>query len=269
MRPLTILFILLFVVFETGLAQQFEYKPAENIGGRKQFNDFVMEEMVYPEIALKNGIQGKVEIKMTVTAHGEVMQTKITNSVDPEIDAEALRILRYFLWKPPIQRGKPVDGETTVEIAFKIRKYRRAVARRGYDKIIYPHQPVDTNMKVFKMSQTEKPPKPVYDDPKMRFNDFIQSNLVYPPLAIRQDISGTVRIFFVVEPSGRSSNIEVIESVGGGCNEEAVRLLKLMKWMPGIVNGKAVRTEMTMSITFNLSDYENLRYVPGSHQGQF
>jgi TonB family protein len=269
MRTLTILLILLFGLFEIGIAQQFEYKPAENIGGRKQFNDFVMEEMVYPEIALKNGIQGKVKITMMVTAQGEVQKTKITNSVSSEIDDEALRILRYFLWKPPVQRGKPVDGETTVEIDFRIKKYRRAVAKRGYERTTYPHEPVDASMKVYQMSQTDRPPRPVYDDPKLRFNDFIQNNLVYPPLAVRQGISGTVKLFFVVEPSGRSSNIEIMESVGGGCNEEATRLLKLMNWMPGILNGEAVRTEMTMSITFNLSNYENLRYVPGSHQGQF
>lgn len=268
LSPHLLLFLLL--IFQSDAWSQFyEFNPAQNYGGKQQFSDFIASEMVYPEKALKDRTQGTVEIKCMVTAQGEVRNKVVSRSVSPEIDAEALRLFGYFLWDPSTYRGVPKDDEVAVEIDFKIRKYRRAVKRRGYETIGYPHQPVDSSMKVYHLSQLDTPPRPVYEDSKMKFANFVMDNLVYPEAALRQDISGTVELFFVVEPWGRISNVKVTQHVGGGCSEEAVRLLKLLKWSPGILQEMAVRTEMTLSITFNLADYENLRYVPASNTNQF
>ena len=103
----------------------------------------------------------------------------------------------------------------------------------------------------------------------MRFADFIQQNMVYPSVALKQSISGMVEMFFVVEPTGRVSNIKLLKSVSGGCNEEAVRLLKMLSWAPGIHGEKAVRTEMIMQIRFNLADFQEMRYIPPSNNNQF
>jgi TonB family protein len=250
-------------------AQQHELQPIQNYGGRQQLNQFIAEEMVYPTQALRERIQGTVEIKFSVTENGNVKNAFVHRKVHPDIDAEALRIFRHLLWEPMKFRGQPRHGEASMEVDFKVRRYNRDVRRRGYDTIAYPHHPLDNSMKIYKPEKLSAAPVPVYDDPKMRFNDFVMQNLVYPSAALRQEISGTVELFFVVERSGRSSNIKVLRSVGGGCNEEAIRLLQMMRWHPGILDGKAVRTEMTLSITFNLADYENLRYVPASNPNQF
>jgi TonB family protein len=264
-----LLLIMLMFLCADAWSQYYEFKAAENYGGKQQFNDFITNEMIYPEKALKERTQGTVDIKCMVTAQGEVQHIVVSRSVSPEIDAEALRLFDYFLWDPSTYRGEPREDEVVVEIDFKTRKYRRAVKRRGYETIEYPHQPVDSSMKIYHLSQLDTPPRPVYEDPKMKFANFVMDNLVYPEAALRQDISGTVELFFVVEPWGRISNVKVTQHVGGGCSEEAVRLLKLLQWSPGILQEMAVRTEMTLSITFNLADYENLRYVPASNTNQF
>jgi TonB family protein len=250
-------------------AQYFELKAAQNYGGKQQLNDFIAEEMVYPEKALKEKIEGTVLIKCLVTKDGKTENVNISQPVNPGLDAEALRIFSFLLWEPSVMRGVEIDEEVIVAIEFRVKKYQRVVNKRGYGKIEYPHEPVDESMIIYKTSQLTTSPKPTYEKPGMRFTDFVGKNLVYPPAAYRQGISGTVELFFVVEPSGRLSNIRIIKGVGGGCNEEAIRLLKMLKWSPGILNGKAVRTEMTLTLTFNLSNYENLQYVPASNTNQF
>lgn len=268
MLPQLLLIMLMFLCADAW-SQYYEFKAAENYGGKQQFNDFIANEMIYPVKALNDRKQGTVEIKFIVTAQGDVQNKVVSRSVSPEIDAEALRLIDYFLWNPSTYRGQPRDGEVVAEIDFNIRKYRRAVKRRGYETIKYPHQPVDSSMNIYRVSQLDEQPRPVYEDPKMKFANFVMDNLVYPEAALRQEISGTVELFFVVEPWGRISNIKVVQHVGGGCNEEAIRLLRLLKWTPGILREMAVRAEMTISITFNLADYENLRYVPASNTNQF
>lgn len=267
--PFLITALLLLLIWAPCHAQQHELQPIQNYGGRQQLNHFIAEEMVYPQQALHERIQGTVEIKFTVTENGEVKNAFVHHKIHPEIDAEALRVFRHLLWEPMKFRGQPRKGEASFEIDFRVGRYNREVRRRGYDTIAYPHHPLDYSMKIYKLEKLSVAPVPVYNNPKMRFADFVFQNLVYPSAALRQEISGTVELFFVVERSGRSSNIKVLRSVGGGCNEEATRLLQMMRWYPGILDGKAVRTEMTLSITFNLADYENLRYVPASNPNQF
>jgi protein TonB len=59
---------------------------------------------------------------------------------------------------------------------------------------------------------------------------------------------------FVVEPSGLMTNIGVKNYVGGGCEEEAIRVLQLIKWYPAKKNDQLVRVEMTYPFYFILND---------------
>ena len=72
-------------------------------------------------------------------------------------------------------------------------------------------------------------------------------------MAIETGIHGTVYVNFVVEPDGSISNISVGRGIGGGCDEEAVRVVKMMpKWKPGRQRGKAVRVSFNLPIHFKL-----------------
>ncbi|MGI6717641.1 MAG: energy transducer TonB [Bacteroidales bacterium] len=58
---------------------------------------------------------------------------------------------------------------------------------------------------------------------------------------------------FVVEPDGSVSNVEVLRGIGGGCDEEAMRVVKNMpKWKPGSQRGRNVRVSYRMPIKFTL-----------------
>lgn len=82
---------------------------------------------------------------------------------------------------------------------------------------------------------------------------FLQENLKYPQIAKESGISGKVFVQFVVERNGSITDIKVIKGIGGGCDEEAIRVVKAMpKWTPGKQRGKAVRTQFIMPLNFVL-----------------
>jgi protein TonB len=83
---------------------------------------------------------------------------------------------------------------------------------------------------------------------------FLQDNLRYPAIARESGIQGTIYITFVVERDGSLTDIKILRGIGGGCDEEAMRVVKLMpKWAPGKQRGKAVRTQFNMPIKFTLA----------------
>jgi TonB family protein len=85
------------------------------------------------------------------------------------------------------------------------------------------------------------------------FFDFVNHNLKYPSLARRNGIQGRVIVNFVVEGDGTLSSIKVAKGIGDGCDEEAIRIIKLSPpWKPGSQNGKPVRVLYTVPIGFSL-----------------
>lgn len=94
---------------------------------------------------------------------------------------------------------------------------------------------------------------PEYPGGLEAMNQFISHNLKYPEKAAEMGISGKVLVQFEVDEKGTISKIKVLRGIGGGCDEEAVRIIKLMgKWKPGKQNGKAVKTIFTIPIIFTL-----------------
>lgn len=82
---------------------------------------------------------------------------------------------------------------------------------------------------------------------------FLRDNIKYPQLARENNITGKVFVQFVVEKDGSISNAKVMRDIGGGCGQEALRVVKAMpKWKPGKQRGKAVRAQFNLPVSFNL-----------------
>ena len=82
----------------------------------------------------------------------------------------------------------------------------------------------------------------------------IQSKIIYPASAKNADVEGRVFVQFVVDESGGVINPVVVRGIGAGCDEEAVRVVKLARFKPGKQNGVAVKVKMSLPITFKISD---------------
>jgi len=82
---------------------------------------------------------------------------------------------------------------------------------------------------------------------------FLQSNIKYPEEAKELGIQGKVFVTFVVEVDGSITDVRVLRGIGGGCDEEAIRVVKSMpKWVPGKQRGVPVRVQFNLPIKFTL-----------------
>ena len=85
------------------------------------------------------------------------------------------------------------------------------------------------------------------------FYDYVGQNLKYPTRASRMGIEGRVFVEFIVEKDGSLTDIKVARGIGGGCDEEAVRVIESSpKWNPGKQRGRPVRVRMVIPIYFQL-----------------
>ena len=83
--------------------------------------------------------------------------------------------------------------------------------------------------------------------------EYLGKNIKYPQMARESGIQGRVFVQFVVEPDGSVSNVAVMRSLGGGCDEEAIRVVKSMpKWKAGKQRGKPVRVSYILPVNFKL-----------------
>jgi TonB family protein len=82
---------------------------------------------------------------------------------------------------------------------------------------------------------------------------FISTNIKYPINARNENIEGRVIVSFVVTFEGKVTDLKVLRDIGGGCGDEALRVLKLSPdWKPGKQNGRPVNTKMVVPINFHL-----------------
>lgn len=80
----------------------------------------------------------------------------------------------------------------------------------------------------------------------------LQKKIVYPEKAKKADIEGLVIVQFVVNEKGEVENPKVIRGIGGGCDEEALRVIKLAKFNPGKQRGTPVRVQFSIPVYFKL-----------------
>ena len=86
------------------------------------------------------------------------------------------------------------------------------------------------------------PDMPTFPGGQDSLDVYLNRNLKYPKLAKDFDIKGMVTARFVVNQNGEISNVKVIRGIGAGCDEETVRVIRMMpKWNPGRKNGNTVR----------------------------
>lgn len=259
MRRLLCCFALL-LNFGCILAQDFI--EAQPVGGKYQLDYFIEQELIYPEVLYAEGIEGKVQFLFDIDEKGHT--SNIRNIISPAEPAftEVMRIFKLIEWIPATLRGYPAKDTRQFEIDFNIKKYNRLCKLRGYKTIINPYEPVDSSVTIHWYRSLDAAPHPIFANKGENLATFIAANLKYPELAIRQNVTGVVKLNFVVETNGKISNMIITNSVGAGCNEEAIRILRSLKWMPGILNEKAVRTRASLSISFSLDPANNGLFNP-------
>ena len=90
-------------------------------GGQIAMMKYIMENMKYPEQAMKEGIQGRVTVRFIVEKDGSISDVKPVLSVHPLLNKEAVRVVESMpKWTPGKQNGKPVRVRFNLPVMFKL-----------------------------------------------------------------------------------------------------------------------------------------------------
>ena len=99
-----------------------EQKPSFRGGDANSFSKWVASKLVYPEIAKETGIQGRVMVAFSINTDGSVSNVRVTRSLDPALDKEAVRVISSSpKWTPGKQRDRAVKVSYSIPVIFQLR----------------------------------------------------------------------------------------------------------------------------------------------------
>jgi len=223
---------------------------------QKKMFEYVAQQLKYPEDMKASKIEGKVYVKFVITEKGDVADVQVQKSLTPSADKAALDIVNGMnknvgKWTPGTKNGKPVTMDMVLPISF--------VLGTQPDQSSKPN--IKQEEKLIEMpSQTDEPftyveHMPTFPEGQQAMYKFIYERIKYPATARENGISGVVVIQFVVSKEGDIQNAKVLRGIGGGCNEEALRVINEMpRWNPGQHDGRNVSVTFTLPIKFVLQD---------------
>lgn len=95
--------------------------PASFPGGEKALASYIDKNLKYPQPSISNGIEGVVNVKFLVRTDGALDKLAIVRLVDPDLEAEAIRLVKGMpAWNPASVAGTPVESESNVQITFTL-----------------------------------------------------------------------------------------------------------------------------------------------------
>ena len=223
-------------------------------GGDSAMVAYLTHNLHYPQTEKEKGIQGKVFVGFVVEKDGIISNVEVKKGIGEECDAEAVRVIREMpTWSPGKQNSECVRVSLVLPINYKIAELPQA----PYQMVLTDEVKRNSTMPGMTDNNTKTvviDKMPAFPGGEEGVMDFIGTNIRYPKYAQDHGISGRVLVRFVVETDGSITNVEVLQGIGGGCDEEAVRVVKMMpKWFPAEKDVEKVRVMFTLPINFLLT----------------
>ncbi|MBQ8047934.1 MAG: energy transducer TonB [Prevotella sp.] len=217
-------------------------------GGNTALMEFLYANTTYPEECLKEGIEGRVIGSFVVEKDGSTTGHHIVRSVHPQLDAEALRVLRMMpKWVPGCINGQPTCIKYNVPITFKLPEVRDEVfSTTGEIVSTDIEQPIVTQ-EVYDVVEE----MPQFPGGSKALMEYLNQNLRYPET--EECAQGRIIVGFIVNEDGTLSNFELKRSLTPALDKEALRVVKSMpNWIPGRQNDKVVKVRYYVPILFRL-----------------
>ncbi|GCD78092.1 cell envelope biogenesis protein TonB [Thermaurantimonas aggregans] len=200
----------------------------------------------------------KVE-QLTVVSYSQLLQPppiEMVNQPQQTIEKPAEVSTIKFV-KPEIKKDEEVREETYVPTQEEFQKANPGTETvKGIDSVVIDQQNVkvkeDESENVLFAVVEIKPEFPGGREALMRY---LAENIKYPQIARELNIQGVVIVQFTVDKSGQIRDVEIARGIGGGCDEEALRVVKNMPaWSPGRQNNRPVNVRYALPIRFALKD---------------
>ncbi|MBD2714502.1 energy transducer TonB [Microvirga sp. STR05] len=225
-------------------------QPAVPVGGVEAYAQYLADHQQYPTAALQRGAAGTVTVTFVVEKSGVISGAVVAAPLDPDLDAEALRLIKAGpKWTPAQHKGAKVRQRVTVPISFQIPvgADEPTLATTSPAAPGKPAAPAGTTV-----VKADQPARPVGGEEA--FFDWIQKNQKYPALARQRKLEGRVMVEFIVQKDGSLTDINVLKPLlGSGLEQEALRLIKAApKWTPATYQGQPVKQKMVLPVLFQL-----------------
>ena len=205
-------------------------------GGENARLKFLANNIKYPETARIAGVEGRVYVTFVVEVDGSVNDVRILRGIGSGCDEETVRVISAMpKWNPGKQRGQAVRVQFNLPVRFYL----------GGEQSSKNKETTSLTYKVVEQM-------PEFSTDNKSLEQFLKDNIKYPEEARNAGIQGTVYINFLVKEDGSIDNLNILRGIGSGCDEEALRVVKMMSFKPGKQGGEIVPVEYNLPIKFIL-----------------
>ena len=194
------------------------YKPGDGVSQPVLVKQVAVP---YTPEAMREGIQGAVQIHCVVRTTGMPDHVKVSRSLDPRLDAAAVKAVEPWRFKPGLKDGKPVAVQIEIVVGF-------GLAPPPKTRVYTPGKGVSTPI----ASTRVQPP--------------------YPKEAMGAGVQGKVRLECVVNIDGTPNDIVVTRPLYPPLDEAAIQALKQWRFKPGQKDKRAVPVRIEVEITFKM-----------------
>lgn len=226
-----------------------ENMPEFPDGGMPGLMKYLSANIRYPEAAHKAGTQGRVTVQFVVGKDGSIGNVSILRSVDPALDAEAIRVISGMpKWKPGTQKGEPVNVKYTVPVMFRLTP--EPVDKIGETVVTAVCKtPASVTGEVY--DAVDKMPE--FPGGMTGLMQHLSKNIRYPAEAHTKGIQGRVIVSVIINTEGKVTNAQIVQGVAPSLDAEALRVTGTMPdWTPGTKDGKPVNVKYTFPVVFRL-----------------
>jgi len=212
---------------------------------KKGVTNFV-ETIEYPKTAIEQKIEGTVKIFFVVEPDGSTSNIRILKSLNYDCDEAVIKAVHKTRFNPGMIAGQAVRVHCILPVHF------------GLD-------PSDTDNVSSKQGIVSESllKMPAFDNNrdwldrmvtyKKGEHRFVQT-IDYPQSAIENKVEGIVKVFFVVEPDGTTSNIRILKSLDYDCDQAVIKAVHKARFNPGMINGQPVRVHCILPVHFGLTN---------------
>ena len=214
-------------------------------GGMGECMKWLGQNIKYPADAKEKGVQGRVIVQFVVEKDGTIVNAKVVRGVDPDLDAEALRVVNQSpKWKPGKQKGEAVRVKYTLPIMFRL----------GNDSSDSKAAEAPREAKVDENGVHQVCEEmPEFPGGMAECMKYLSKNINYPEDCKKEGVQGRVIVQFVVDKDGSIKDPTIARGVHPSLDKEALRVLSSMpNWKPGKQKGEAVKVRYTIPVMFRL-----------------
>jgi TonB family protein len=205
-------------------------------GGTNALKQYFSDNLNYPLSAIERNIQGTVMVEFLVNKSGFISDVKTLSAPDSVLAMEAKRVIYHMpKWKPGEIDGKAVNTYYKLPVVFRLKE-------------------MADPPNVFPDSIEAIATPPSFPGGIEALAAYLSNAVLYPLVAIDENIQGTVMVAFTVNADGSIDNVTALNQLNGGCTEEAIRVVKEMPhWIPAEnLLGQKVASSFRIPVTFEL-----------------